>query len=500
MRFLLYLFTFYFLYDIAYAQLINPLYAPELYMRSCHISNSDFGLTKFGTAYCTKGVLSTDFVECDECNDCYNCDGGTENVSAETCTGGSNYQYGWDICSMMGASHNTYGFAVYRLEYLNNQGLTRCIYIDFRDNDYSLGYLIVTGYSTDLYIEYDHLGFTNAGYYKWKFPYQTEWMEIPDNGILQIWKGVGRVSPRTNDFPLDFWSKCLVIGYQPPTSIRFYPLQLIWSKNPNQTNILKYYLYRKIDNGNFIRIGEFNNQTFNYSDKALVYDTYSPSHTVSYKVSSFNGSESFTDVEIEEYISCDWNNGLILTNNGTHPKLVWVPNPNFNATSYRIYRAVSNNPVNPLSLNYSLISSVSSSTFEYTDYAVTILPGYQYAYYYVVGYNGSSESSKTNYVSTPAEFHKQLPVELLNEYTLLQNYPNPFNPSTKISYSIKEEGLVTLKVYDILGKEIATLVNENKPSGNYEAEFNASALPSGMYIYKLQAGNFTDVKKMLLLK
>jgi hypothetical protein len=87
-----------------------------------------------------------------------------------------------------------------------------------------------------------------------------------------------------------------------------------------------------------------------------------------------------------------------------------------------------------------------------------------------------------------------------NEYKLAQNYPNPFNPSTKISYSIKEEGLVTLKVFDILGKEIATLVNENKPEGNYEIEYNASDLPSGIYIYKIQSGSFLDVKKMLLTK
>ena len=87
-----------------------------------------------------------------------------------------------------------------------------------------------------------------------------------------------------------------------------------------------------------------------------------------------------------------------------------------------------------------------------------------------------------------------------SEYQLFDNYPNPFNPSTKITYSIKEEGLVTLKVFDILGKEIATLVNENKPAGNYEVEFNASLLPSGMYIYKIQSGQFSDVKKMLLTK
>ena len=86
------------------------------------------------------------------------------------------------------------------------------------------------------------------------------------------------------------------------------------------------------------------------------------------------------------------------------------------------------------------------------------------------------------------------------QIVLHQNYPNPFNPSTKISYSIKEEGLVTLKIYDILGKVVATVVNENKPVGYYEAEFNASQLPSGMYIYKIQSGKFSDVKKMLLTK
>jgi len=88
----------------------------------------------------------------------------------------------------------------------------------------------------------------------------------------------------------------------------------------------------------------------------------------------------------------------------------------------------------------------------------------------------------------------------IKDYELATNYPNPFNPSTKISYSIKEEGLVTLKVYDILGKEIATLVNESKPSGKYEAEFNASQLPSGVYFYKLTSGNFVETRKMLLMK
>jgi len=96
---------------------------------------------------------------------------------------------------------------------------------------------------------------------------------------------------------------------------------------------------------------------------------------------------------------------------------------------------------------------------------------------------------------------------------LSQNDPNPFNPVTKIKYIIPtppvsfplvkgrtKEGFVTLKVYDILGREIATLVNEEKPAGEYEVGFDGTALTSGIYFYQLRAGQFTETKKMILLK
>lgn len=97
-----------------------------------------------------------------------------------------------------------------------------------------------------------------------------------------------------------------------------------------------------------------------------------------------------------------------------------------------------------------------------------------------------------------------------NQCLLLQNYPNPFNPNTKIEYSIPKSSFVTLKVYDILGREIATLVNEEKQTGNYDVEFftkggsasggNGKELPSGIYFYKLQAGDYIESRKMVLMK
>ena len=89
---------------------------------------------------------------------------------------------------------------------------------------------------------------------------------------------------------------------------------------------------------------------------------------------------------------------------------------------------------------------------------------------------------------------------LLAEYTLEQNYPNPFNPSTSIQYAIASRQFIQLKVYDFLGREVATLVNEEKSAGRYEVNFDARSLSSGIYFYNLQAGSFSETKKLILLK
>jgi len=90
--------------------------------------------------------------------------------------------------------------------------------------------------------------------------------------------------------------------------------------------------------------------------------------------------------------------------------------------------------------------------------------------------------------------------EIPNSYSLSQNYPNPFNPTTKINFALPKQGLVTLKIYDVLGREVRTLVNEVKSAGQYSVDFNASEFSSGVYFYKLESGTFSETKRMLLIK
>ena len=200
-----------------------------------------------------------------------------------------------------------------------------------------------------------------------------------------------------------------------------------------------------------------------------------------------------------------WSNALVLVNQDNHPRIIWGPyqDNGLYVQYYKIYKKKGTG-------NFNLLTT--STSYEYTDVneVIPTQPSTQVPVYYYVTALGqltesNYESGPTNTVSINVrggfeKIHQEYSDEVLNNYLLFQNYPNPFNPSTKISYSIKKGGFVTLKVYDVLGKEIATLVNENKPAGFYEVDFNASPLTSGMYIYKIQSGSFTDVKKMLLTK
>ena len=107
-----------------------------------------------------------------------------------------------------------------------------------------------------------------------------------------------------------------------------------------------------------------------------------------------------------------------------------------------------------------------------------------------IWYNGSALTTETKNITTT----------IPDKFELSQNYPNPFNPSTKISFSIPQNNEVVIKIYNTLGKEVSEIVNSDFNAGTYEVTFDASKLTSGVYFYKITAGNFTDTKKMLYIK
>jgi len=152
-------------------------------------------------------------------------------------------------------------------------------------------------------------------------------------------------------------------------------------------------------------------------------------------------------------------------------------------------------------------SSFIDSTLNDTSYIFDDLQTNKSYWWRVKAYNISGWSTfsevwnfTTNIVSVDND--DEIPLE----FSLLQNYPNPFNPTTNIGFRIADRGFVSLKVYDVLGNEVATLVNEELPAGEYKIEFDAIgtsrdlSLTSGIYFYKLNAGSFSQTKKMLLLK
>jgi Secretion system C-terminal sorting domain len=115
---------------------------------------------------------------------------------------------------------------------------------------------------------------------------------------------------------------------------------------------------------------------------------------------------------------------------------------------------------------------------------------------FVVGDSGIILKTTNGGVLTAINTSPVLP----DQIELFQNYPNPFNPTTTIRYVIPKESFVTIKVYNLLGKEIATLVNDKKSAGSYSVDFNTNNFASGIYFYKLLSGTYTATKKMVILK
>jgi len=186
---------------------------------------------------------------------------------------------------------------------------------------------------------------------------------------------------------------------------------------------------------------------------------------------------------------------LSISNN--HPVLTWDGNQETDLAGYNIYRTENG-------LFTELIGYVTKKFRTFTDYSAnTSIPSDNYDYTIKAKDNTallSVQSDKVTIMALAPKISVGFGEKAPSEYILEQNYPNPFNPTTLLNYSVKEAGLVKIKVYDVLGSEIAELLNETKEVGYHSVEFNASNLPSGVYIYTLQVNGYSASNKMLLLK
>ena len=268
-------------------------------------------------------------------------------------------------------------------------------------------------------------------------------------------------------------------------------VNLSWDAAHAVDTITGYLLQRKqglpTDTAGYVNIVQTDANTFNYTDFDVL-----PNEIYTYKILTVTGVfysiwgneatayiPQIVPVELTSFTANAINNEV---------QLFWQTATETNNQGFAIERKhisgdwlrigfIEGNGTTTEPQNYSFVdNSISSGKYQYR--------------LKQIDFNGTYEYSKIVEVEITAP----------TKYSLEQNYPNPFNPTTTIKYSIKKAGLVTLKVYDILGKEITTLVNENKTAGNYSVNFNASNLPSGIYFYRLKSGSFLATKKLIFMK
>jgi len=215
---------------------------------------------------------------------------------------------------------------------------------------------------------------------------------------------------------------------------------------------------------------------------------------------------------LEDY----WENALVMTNNGSNkPQIIWGPyeDDDYTTSGYSVHTTTNYSFTPPPRNQFSLVSTLYSTIYNWTDNSF-VIGGILKAHYYVkaiitpVDGGASTTSLPTNIVTSTVSStgggigHKDKieDSELTTFYSLSQNYPNPFNPSTIIKYQTPFDNFVSLKVLDILGREVAELENTYKEAGTHSVEFNASKLPSGIYLYKIRIGNYIETRKLILQK
>lgn len=230
----------------------------------------------------------------------------------------------------------------------------------------------------------------------------------------------------------------------------------------------------------------------------------------------FSGYHAFWDLRpcvelrtdgLEDY----WDNSLaVISSSDNHPLAVWGPFPRdqtiTEVTYYEIWRKYGSG-------NWTYLGYVSGNTFTYEDEELTVAgqqSGTTVLYKIRAVQTALPENLLSNYSNTASIIVSgedpgkrnfgNYEVINISSIELFQNYPNPFNPTTTIKYSIPVSSQVSLKIFDIIGSEVATLVNEQQEAGTFLIEFDASKLTSGIYFYQIQAGKYLETRKLILQK
>ena len=384
---------------------------------------------------------------------------------------GSAYRGGnaWDAVTI---KYNSTGVEQWVSLYSGQPGdfdQTHSIVLDHFGNIYVAGRCGENGYGEYLTIKYNSTGDT-----LW-----TKKYDGPANGVDEAFamtldeSGNAYVTGRS----LDNTS-----GYDYAT-IKYSPSgETVWVRRYNGTanDIDEAYDIAVDNSGNVYVTGESNGQGGSIDFVTIKYNT----DGVEQWVQRYNGTESAYDIAYS--IALDDSGNVYVTgeSNSGNPFYVDFATVKYNSAGVEQWVQKYNGPVN--SGDYAKVVTVDGLG---NVYVAGHSPG--------IGFNYDILTIKySQNITSVYESNNIIP----DSYSLNQNYPNPFNPSTTISFSVPNEEFVYLKVFNSLGEEVAELVNETKPSGNYEINFNASGLSSGVYLYRLQAGGFSATKKLLLLK
>lgn len=241
--------------------------------------------------------------------------------------------------------------------------------------------------------------------------------------------------------------------------------------------------YMKEENNSYFAMGMYSNdmiRTYSDMQKLMQYPfSFNSTFTDTYKSTFMIEDTEVRSTGTVTMTADAW--GTITLPSGTYPNALRIKTVTNNTDTMMI----SGFPFVTSSVNTSYSWYVSGKKF----------PIFGITYIASDLFNVKSASYVTNFTTSISQNS-----QIADSYKLEQNYPNPFNPSTSINFSITKSGMTSLKVYDMLGKEVATLMNGNLNAGSYTATFDASSLPSGVYFYKLQTEGFSEIKKMSLVK